>query len=96
MDINYFKKYTKPPIHISPRSYIITLICEKVKMNPDYLKNRMIIGRMVKPLSDEELTRTYELCKCGTATDSTDFKSTFFKVVKEIPKVKKPKQKKLL
>jgi len=89
-------KVKEPKITIYKKKDVIGWISEKVKYSDDGLKNWRIIAKRLKIASPQDATKIYLSIQQGTIEWSKDYRGAFEMMCKRLPKIKKPKQGKLL
>jgi hypothetical protein len=94
--ISQLLKIEKDKIKVLPKKECITLISRLVKYNDDGLKNWKIIASRLKYASLLDTNKIYLSILGGTIEWSKDYKSAFEMMCKRLPKIKKPKQQKLI
>lgn len=72
------------------------MIARKVKYSDDALKNWKIIASRLKYASILDTTKIWLSIQQGTIEWSKDYKGAFEFMCRKLPKVKKPKQQKLM
>lgn len=86
----------KDTFKILPKKEAISLISQLVKYSDDPLTNWKIIARRISVASPRDATVILISIKGGTQEWSKDIKGAFEMMCKRLPKIKKPKQLKML
>ena len=89
-------KKKKDEFKILPKKEVISLIAQQIKYSEDNLKNWKIIAKRISVASPRDATVIWLSIQKGTMADSTDKKGAFEMMCKRLPKIKKPKQLKLI